>query len=59
MSLKLLGLFMSKTTIGILLSMQRLKAVESITCSRLVSASVKVMLFVSACAFGFVFGSRS
>ena len=36
----LVGLFMSKTMIGILLSMQRLKAVESITCSRFVSASV-------------------
>src|ERR1700730_2168270 len=31
MSVKLLGLFMSKTTIGILLSMHRLNAVESIT----------------------------
>ena len=42
MSVKLLGVFMSNTMIGMLLSMQRLNAVESITCSRLVSASVKV-----------------
>ena len=43
---------MSKTMIGILLSMQRLKAVESMTESRLLSASLKVMR-----SYFFAFGS--
>ena len=38
--LMLSGGIMSKTMIGILLSMQRVNAVESITWSRLASASV-------------------
>ena len=58
MSVKLLGLFMSKTTIGILLSMQRLNAVESITLSRCVSASENVRRS-KRLAFESVFGSRS
>src|ERR1700730_6171057 len=42
MSVKLLGVFMSNTTIGIRLSMQRLNAVESITWRRFVRASENV-----------------
>src|ERR1700739_532625 len=57
-SRKIPGLYMSNTTIGILLSMQRLNAVESITCSRLLSASVKVIRS-KRFAVESLFGSRS
>src|SRR5215510_4763564 len=54
----LVGLFMSKTTMGILLSMHRLNAVESMTCKRFASASEKVS-WSKRRASGCFFGSRS
>src|SRR5438132_13790459 len=52
------GLYMSKTTIGILLSMQRLNAVESMICKRLARASENVSRS-NRLASGYVFGLRS
>src|SRR5262245_12469766 len=52
------GLYVSRTTMWILLSMHRLNAVESMICKRFASASEKAS-WSKRRASGYLFGSRS